>query len=566
MHRIIASHLSNFVAENGIESDSEATQFEKFANFAVLSSKIASGFELDEVTTGENDDGTDGISLIINEDHILSDEDANLVFSHERRNNDVEIVFVQAKRTDGYDLGDFLKFKESILRFLTQDSYIVDCDLQQEARKAFDIVIRNVTKVRNGKPNISAIYVSTGVYSSPAALETAKNDMIRQLSELGFFQNIEVRFMGRDELINSWVASYSGIEASLSMHSSASLPHISGIEESYLVIARAKDYVDNLLSNNDGTIRGQLFEENVRHYLGAENPVNAQIAETLNEEGTKTRFPVLNNGVTIVSPDVRVQGTTLHLKNFQIVNGCQTSHVLYEHRDQLSDEIMVALKVVETTDEDVFSELVRATNSQTKIDENQFLSLSPITKNIEAFFNTFEGQDGRLYFERRDKQYVGKGIPAIRVVSLHNAAKCVCSMFLNRPDLAFKYPKRMYADFGGQIFKEGNKESIFYSSALALYRLHLLTSNNTIPQNMRRFKWHILPVVACLVAGKEIPQLNSKKIDGYCQKIIDLFNRHNDEAVKIFTQAAQLIGELGEVTNDRLKRQAVLEELLNKIK
>ncbi|MCM2286137.1 MAG: AIPR family protein [Desulfobacula sp.] len=565
MHRIVESHLNNFVSENGIDADSEATRFEKFANYAVLSSKIASGFELDEVTTGEDDDGTDGIALIINEDHIVSGEDAVLVFSNERRNNDVEIVFVQAKRTDGYDLGDFLKFKESILRFLTQEPYHSGCDLQQDARRAFDVVIKNVPKVRNGKPNISAIYVSTGVYSSPPALETARTDMIQQLSELGLFQNIDVRFMGRDDLIDEWVASYSGIEASLSMHSSASLPHIAGIEESYLVIAKAKDYVDNLLSSNDGTIRGQLFEENVRHYLGAENPVNAQIMETLNEPNAKTRFPVLNNGVTIVSPDVRVQGTTLHLKNFQIVNGCQTSHVLFENRDKLSDGIMVTLKIVETTDEDVFSELVRATNSQTKIDENQFLSLSPITKNVEAYFNTFEGQDGRLYFERRDKQYVGKGIPAIRVVNLHNAAKCVCAMYLRRPDLAFKYPKRMYQDFGGQIFREGNKESIFYSSALTLYRLHLLTSNNTIPQNMRRFKWHILAIVAAMVAGKDIPQLNSKKIEGYCQTIIDAFARHSEAAVRIFNDAVGLIETLGEVTNDRLKRQAVLDELLEKV-
>jgi len=565
MNRIVTSHLNNFVKENGIESDSESTQFEKFANFAVLSSKIVSGFELDEVTTEEDDDGTDGIAIIINEDHVVSDEDAELIFSHERRNNEVEIVFVQAKRSESYDLGDFLKFKESILRFLTQDLYIVNSDLQKDARKAFDVIIKNVPKVRTGKPNITAVYVSTGVYNNPVALETAKREMISQLENLGLFHNIDVRFMGRDELVNAWVSSYSGIKSSLIMHSSASLPHISGIEESYLVVVKAKDYIDNLLSSEDGTIRGQLFEENVRHYLGSENPVNSQIKETLSQPDAKTRFPVLNNGVTIVSPDVRVQGTTLHLTNFQIVNGCQTSHVLFENREWLTDEIMVALKVVETTDEDVFSELVRATNSQSKIDENQFLSLSPITKRVEAYFNTYEGQDGRLYFERRDKQYVGRNIPAIRVVSLHNAAKCVCAMFLRRPDLAFKYPKRMYEDLGKKIFDENNKESIFYSSALTLYRFHLLTSNSVIPQNIRRFKWHILSLVSAIVSGKNIPPLNSRKTDDYCQKIISTFSSHNDDAIKIFNKAVNLISDLGDVTNDRLKRQAVLDELLEKI-
>ena len=48
------------------------------------------------------------------------------------------------------------------------------------------------------------------------------------------------------------------------------------------------------------------------------NPVNIAIAETINRPYSSTRFPVLNNGITVVSPDVRVQGSTLHLENFQI--------------------------------------------------------------------------------------------------------------------------------------------------------------------------------------------------------------------------------------------------------
>lgn len=565
MHRIVASHLASFVTEYALEADETTIQFEKFANFAVLSNRLASAIELDDITTGEDDDGTDGIAVIINEEHVVSAEDAEAVFAHERRNNDVEVVFVQAKTSEGFDLGDFLKFKESVLRFFTQEPYGATSDMQQDARAAFDVVIRNVPKIRYGKPSVAAAFVTTGTYCAPEALEGAREDMIRQLRGLGLFQNVEVRFMGRDELVNAWVASYSGIEASLVMNSSASLPEIAGIDEAYLVVVKARDYVENLLVGNDGSIRGQLFEENVRHFLGAENPVNAQIAETLRDAGSRTRFPVLNNGVTLVSPDVRVQGTTLHISNFQIVNGCQTSHVLYENRDALTDDLMLTLKVVETTDEDVFSELVRATNSQSKIEESQFLSLSPIAKRVEAYFNTFEGQDGRLYFERRDRQYVGKGISAIRVVSLHNAAKCVCAMFIRRPDLAYKYPKQMYEHFGSRIFGEQNREIIYYASALALYRFHLLTSNSTIPQNMRRFKWHILPVAAAIVAGKEMPQLSSKKIDAYAQKVVDKFSHHSSEGTAVFTRAVDIVNSLGEVTNDRLKRQSVLDDMLARV-
>lgn len=565
MNRIVQSHMQGFVTDHALEQDSEATQFEKFTNHALLTSKIAATFDLDEVTTAEDDDGMDGVALIINEEHIVSAEDSELVFSHDRRNNDVEIVFIQAKRSEKFDLGDFLKFKESVLRFLNQNPYEAESDIQQDARKAFDVTILNVPKVRNGQPDAAVYYVTTGQWDAPDAIDSAGKEMVTQLNDLGLFKDIEVKFIGREELVAAWVASYSGVETSLPMNSYASLPEIAGIEESYLVTAKAKDYVRQLLMAEDGTIRGQLFEENVRHFLGSDNVVNTQIRETLLSHESRTRFPVLNNGVTIVSPDVQVQGPTLHIRNFQIVNGCQTSHVLYENYDSLDDEITIALKVVETTDEDVFSELVRATNSQSKIEETQFLSLSPITKSVEAYFNTFDGQEGRLYFERRDKQYVGKGIPAIRVVSLHNAAKGVCAMFLGRPDLSFKFPKKMYEEFGDRIFHESNKEAIFYASALALYRFHLLTSNNTLPYNMRRFKWHVLPLVALIVTGNEPPKLNSKAMLSYCDQIINILHKHSDTATNVFKRAIDAIEALGEISNNRLKRQAVLDELIAEV-
>ncbi len=138
-------------------------------------------------------------------------------------------------------------------------------------------------------------------------------------------------------------------------------------------------------------------------------------------------------------------------------------------------------------------------------------------------------------------------------------------MFLKRPDISYRYPKQMYEDFGSRIFNEQNREIIYYASALALYRFHLLTSNSTLPQNMRRFKWHILPVAAAIVAGKEMPSLNSKKMDEYAQKIIDIFSHHSTKGTAVFTQTVNIVNSLGDVTNDQLKRQTVLNEMLAKV-
>jgi len=300
----------------------------------------------------------------------------------------------------------------------------------------------------------------------------------------------------------------------------------------------------------------------VRSFLGIDNPVNTSIAETLSDVKASTRFPVMNNGITIVSPDVRVQGSVIHLENFQIVNGCQTSNVLFEHRETLNDSVMVNLKIVETSNEDVFADLVRATNSQSKIDENQFFSLRPIVKRIEQYFNAYDGDEGRLYFERRDRQFIGLDIPAIRIFSVYIVAKCVAAMFLRRPDLSYKYPKRMYEQLGEVIFTERNREIIYYTSALALYRFHLLRSNSIIPQNLGRMKWHIISLVGAIISKQtNIPELNSKKADSYCQKLINVLSRH-ELSVEPFKKAVEICEALAPITDDRLKRQAILEEML----
>lgn len=564
MHRIVRSHLQSFVKSLGLEADDEATQFEKFATYCVLTNRFSTAFDLDDVSTGTDDQGIDGIAVIVDESVIASDDDAKTIFASQRRNHEVDVAFVQAKRSESFDLGDFLKFKEGVLRFATQTPYETSDEVLRETRNVFDVVLQEVPKVRNGKPSLVARFVTTGQYLRPPALERSLTEFREQLAELGLFHEIDVRFVDRDELTRLWVNTYSGTNASLPAFSTAALPNIVGIDEAYLAVVKAKDFVDNLLMSEDNNLRTQVFEENVRSFLGQDNSVNQSIAATLASD-VASRFPVLNNGITIVSPDVKLQGATLHLTNFQIVNGCQTSNVLFENRHLLG-EIMVNIKIVKTQLEDVFSELVRATNSQTRVEDTQFLSLRPIIKRVEQYFNTYSSPESRLYLERRDRQYVGQDIPATRIFSLNNAAKCVSAMYCNRPELSARYPKQMYEELTETIFSDSTKEIVFYAACLTMYRFSLLVSNSTIPQNMKRFKWHILPLVRAIISGTEIHPLNSRNTERDSEKIIEVMAQHGRRATDAFAKAVSICQNLGDVSNDRLKRQAILAEMISAVK
>jgi hypothetical protein len=79
------------------------------------------------------------------------------------------------------------------------------------------------------------------------------------------------------------------------------------------------------------------------------------------------------------------------LKDFQIVNGCQTSHVLFRNRALLQN-VFVPIKIIVTADAEVTNLITKGTNRQTEVKVEAFESLNPFQKELEEFYGTF-GKD-----------------------------------------------------------------------------------------------------------------------------------------------------------------------------
>ena len=98
-----------------------------------------------------------------------------------------------------------------------------------------------------------------------------------------------------------------------------------------------------------------------------------------------------------------------------------------------------------------------------------------------------------------------------------------------------------------------------------MYRFSLLVSNSAIPQNMKRFKWHMLALVRAMISGKENPPLSSRRVEKAAADIIAVMAQHGAPASDVFARAVSICQALGEVTADRLKRQAILGEMLAQV-
>lgn len=138
----------------------------------------------------------------------------------------------------------------------------------------------------------------------------------------------------------------------------------------------------------------QIFEKNVRRFLGGRGKVNRGMQATLREAPEK--FGLYNNGITLVVSDYSLDGDDLRLVEPYIVNGCQTSRTIWEVCHQRLDsggtganpeidawkaraaEGAVVVKVIKVgnSGEQLLQAITRYTNSQNAVREKDFLALT----------------------------------------------------------------------------------------------------------------------------------------------------------------------------------------------
>ncbi|MBP5423084.1 MAG: AIPR family protein [Paludibacteraceae bacterium] len=121
-----------------------------------------------------------------------------------------------------------------------------------------------------------------------------------------------------------------------------------------------------------------LFDLNIRRYI-KNTLVDTGIKKTL--DGDRENFWFLNNGIIIACEDYEVDGNTVKLSNFSIVNGGQTTTLIGNYKGTNTREFYIPCKIVATKDNaraaDFFTKIAEATNSQKPIYARDLKSNAP---------------------------------------------------------------------------------------------------------------------------------------------------------------------------------------------
>ncbi|MFP2872596.1 AIPR family protein [Acetobacter tropicalis] len=562
MHRIVKSHLDDFKEQYSI-TGTEDRIFESFLNFSIFRKFCLNNIDPNVLRYDGEDPGIDGVMIFIGDEYVSSPEEVQEAFSGRKREMEVFVIFTQAKTSEKWDKSEITNFQSAILDFLSESSLYPHSEYMKNQKCIFEEVLKNVGKIKGGKPIADCYFSTTAPPATTKEILAARDAMRKSISDTGLFSNVDVILLNRDSLIPLWKSTSGGTETTLPILGSAAFIKAPNISEAYVITCRANDFINNVLKDETGKLRQSVFDQNVRDFLGSDAEINSEISSTLDDKSKQVRFGILNNGITLISPDIRMSGLELFIKDFQIVNGCQTSNVLFEHSHSIDDDTTLMLKVVETSDQNVVDDIVKSTNRQAKVNEDQFLSTINTTKKIEQYFN-IRGKDAdhRLYFERRTNQYAShENVKAVRLFDIRELARCFSSMFLDKPEIASRYPNKLTKDSVDIVFNPSYNEEVYYVSAFSLYRIKMLISNGRVEAKFGKLRWHIIMAIKYYLLGEQKIHLNSRKIEEQCAKIEKFISSNEEDVVSIISRLCSEIVEIDNINSDNLKSTTLVQTI-----
>ena len=176
----------------------------------------------------------------------------------------------------------------------------------------------------------------------------------------------------------------------------------------------------------------RIFRENPRGPLGPK--ANKDIVQTLQNDVQLPRFHLLNNGLSGICESFKDPypdngGFVTHVKDLQIVNGCQTTYTLwdqYRRGVDLSDAY-VTLKLVETPN--LQRDISKASNSQAKMVDWDFLFNDPEQLRLQKEFAQLQP---RVFYELKRGEYRYMQKEKVKRVTVKDIAQATWA-FIGKP-------------------------------------------------------------------------------------------------------------------------------------
>ena len=563
MDLVTKNLVATFKAEESLPAKTDdAIVLEHFVNYCAISNEYGEEFDVEDLHTGGSDDlGVDGVAIIVNGTLVLDEQEITDLVSANKY-LEANLVFCQSK-SGGFS-GDEISNVFFGLKDLMSPSPVMSRNERiSEKENLIKFIYKQSSMFKRGNPSVKIYYATTGKWLNDPKLVKRIEVEREELMDLDIFGSVEFVPVDAKSLQRLYSNAKNRFSKSVEFTNKITLPALPGVQESYLGYLPSEQFM-KLISDDSGSMLKGLFYDNVRDFQG-DNDVNIEIQKTLEDESRRL-FVLMNNGVTVVADSIQKTGDSFTLEGYQVVNGCQTSNVLFSNKEKL-DKVQIPFKLIVSQDSAVKNKIIKATNRQTTVKPEELTSLTDFQKSIEDYYEAGCG-DSKLYYERRSQQFrATTGIEKIRVVTIPNQIRVFASMFLDLPHQASRYYGTLLNSIETKIFVADHPPIAYYASALALYRLESLFRRKVIDQKYRPFKYHLLPIARIIAAGESKERMGSNKFEKYCEKVVSAF-KDDKTATAVFRKAVKAIDAVlgGNYGRDKAKEAILFSSAVASVK
>ena len=391
----------------------------------------------DEVRVGiidkGNDGGTDGLYMMVNQGQLLRDDDFDARYVTKAR-----IVFLQVKHSGGMkptEIEKWLPWADDFFD-LSRDPTSFGNRYNADVKKLMYVWRDKYIRMAQNHPELAIdYYYISGDDAAPDAYALDACHRVETATLKHVKAECHVHCIGAREL-------WEQVQRRPPKNRTivwAETPMVT--QEGSVGLVRLSEFC-TFLEDAPGQLAEHIFESNVRGFQ-QDSTVNKAIAKTLDEQGGPN-FWLLNNGVTIIANKAtNLANKRLVVEDPQIVNGLQTSRVIYATIGAAGSDgdRAVLVRVIETADQATQDRIIRATNSQNKMLPASLRMTDQIHRDIEELFRKFD-----LFYDRRKGFYRDQGRPVRKIVSVNALTQAVISLLLQRPDDARARPGDYFKD------------------------------------------------------------------------------------------------------------------------
>lgn len=257
---------------------------------------------------------------------------------------------------------------------------------------------------------------------------------------------------------------------------------------------------------------GYIFDMNIRKYLGTRGKVNHEILATCSNNDSHA-FWFLNNGITIVcdsvDPVTDPDNPHIKLKNMQIVNGCQTSSTIAKASEEgiLKKNTKVLLRIYETGDTDLVSQIVLTTNNQNKISDRNLRSNDAIQSDIQTNFYLYN-----LFYEKKPREFeTEEKADKSNIISNDIVATAYLAICLGRCGDARSRKYKVWNEFYNTIFHGKSQIEPYVFSSLLFKNTKEILSDGSYSKNTdeklryvsKNASFHISRISSFLIRGTD---------------------------------------------------------------